>query len=201
MSVIIDPCIFEAQNALYWAPWLLGKLLVRVLPGGQVIRQRITETEAYNGEEDLACHASKGRTARTQVMFLPGGRWYIYLCYGMHEMLNLVVGPQDFPAAVLIRGIENAKGPGRLTKQLAIGRALNTKVAELASGLYLEDPALPVPRQWIRKGPRIGVNYAGPVWSQKPWRYFIDPAWPGLHRSYTDPNGRWQRLSLFQNNP
>jgi DNA-3-methyladenine glycosylase len=180
LGVFINPRIFETKDALHWAPWLLGKLLVRIAPDGRVIRQRITETEAYNGEDDLACHASKGRTARTQVMYLPGGRWYVYLCYGMHEMLNLVVGPKDFPAAVLIRGVQDAQGPGRLTKRLAIGRALNTQVAEVASGLYLENPSQSIPSKWIQRAPRIGVNYAGPIWSQKPWRYFFDPSRCGL---------------------
>lgn len=180
MAAAIDPELFETKDALYWAPWLLGKLLVRIDPQGQVIRQLITETEAYNGESDLACHASKGKTQRTQVMFMPGGRWYIYLCYGMHEMLNLVVGPKDYPAAVLIRGVQHAKGPGRLTKQLAIGRSLNGKIADVASGLYLEDPLLPLSSKWIKQSTRIGVNYAGPIWSQKLWRFFVDPAWPGF---------------------
>lgn len=136
----------------------------------------ITEVEAYDGEADLACHAARGRTARTAVMYEPGGVWYVYLCYGVHEMLNLVVGPRDWPAAVLIRGVDGIIGPGRLTKALAIDRRLNAQPAVLASGLHLEDRGVRVPRRLIQATPRIGVDYAGPVWAAKPWRFRFDPA-------------------------
>jgi DNA-3-methyladenine glycosylase len=181
-NVIIKPEIFSAKDALHWAPWLLGKVLVRRGADGRILRRIITETEAYNGEEDLACHASKGRTTRTLVMYQPGGRWYVYLCYGMHEMLNLVVGRGGFPAAVLIRGLHDVYGPGRLTKQLEIGRSLNGRPANVDSGLYLEDSRPRVAQKWIRTSSRIGVNYAGLLWSKKPWRYTVDPQWPGLNR-------------------
>ena len=180
MSDLIKPEIFSTKNAPTWAPWLLGKVLVRMHADGNAAHHVITETEAYNGEHALACHASKGRTARTDVMYRAGGVWYVYLCYGVHEMLNLVVGPEGFPAAVLIRGLQGINGPGRLTKRLGIARALNGQPADVTSGLYLEDSGVVVPRKWIQTAPRIGVNYAGPIWSKKPWRYFIDPAWPGL---------------------
>src|SRR5688572_12735115 len=135
----------------------------------------ITETEAYNGESDLACHARAGRTRRTEVMYRAGGVWYVYLCYGIHEMLNLVVGPENFPAAVLIRGVEGAVGPGRVTKALAIDRQLNaTAATEAASGLWLEDRGVRVPRRLVAVTPRIGVDYAGPVWAGKPWRFTVD---------------------------
>ncbi len=106
-------------------------------------------------------------------MFAPGGVWYVYLCYGMHEMLNLVTGPADWPAAVLIRGVENINGPGRLTRAFGIGRSLNARPAAPASGLWLEDDGLVVPRRAIRSGPRVGVAYAGPVWAAKPWRFVL----------------------------
>jgi len=183
MNSIISLERFQADDAVTLAPWLLGKTLVRARPGGCVSRHLITETEAYNGADDKACHASKGRTARTAVMFQPGGVWYVYLCYGVHEMLNLVVGPEGFPAAVLIRGLHDVSGPGRLTKQLAIDRKLNGLVASPASGIHLEDNGIAVPRKWIQIAPRIGVDYAGPVWAKKPWRFTLDPRWPGLVRS------------------
>lgn len=135
---------------------------------------RITEVEAYHGEADLACHASKGRTPRTEVMYQAGGRWYVYLCYGIHEMLNLVTGPEDHPAAVLIRGLESVAGPGRLTKRLHIDRRLNGALAAPASGLHLEDHGVHLSRGQIHSGPRIGVDYAGPVWCAKPWRFWVD---------------------------
>lgn len=153
---------------------LIGKLLVRRQTDGPVSRHRITEVEAYDGAKDLACHASKGRTKRTEVMYRPGGVWYVYLCYGVHEMLNLVTGPAGYPAAVLIRGIEGSQGPGRLTKRLAIGRTLNGAVAARVSGLWLEDDGYKVPRGTRRAGPRIGVDYAGPVYASKPWRFWLE---------------------------
>jgi DNA-3-methyladenine glycosylase len=180
MGTIIKPEIFATQNALYWAPWLLGKVLVRTRADGGVMRHVITETEAYNGEEDLASHASKGRTARTEVMYRSGGIWYVYLCYGVHEMLNLVVGPEGFPSAVLLRGLQGMNGPGRLTKRLDIGRACNGKPADENTDLYLEGDGLAIPKKWIQTAPRVGVDYAGPVWSKKPWRFTLDPRWPGL---------------------
>ena len=136
----------------------------------------ITEVEAYNGECDLACHARAGRTRRTEVLYRAGGAWYVYLCYGIHEMLNLVVGPADWPAAVLIRGVEGCHGPGRVTRALGIDRRLNGANAHADSGLWIEDRGVKVPRRLIKVTPRIGVDYAGPVWSQKPWRFSFDPA-------------------------
>jgi len=153
---------------------LVGKLLARRRPDGTVVRHRITEVEAYDGENDLACHASKGRTNRTEVMYRPGGVWYVYLCYGVHEMLNLVTGPADYPAAVLIRGVEGISGPGRLTKRLAINRRMNGAAAARVTGLWIEDDGFTVPRGLLRTGPRIGVDYAGPEWAGKPWRFWVE---------------------------
>jgi DNA-3-methyladenine glycosylase len=154
---------------------LLGKVLVRTLPSGREERM-ICEVEAYDGERDLACHASKGRTPRTEIMYRAGGVWYVYLCYGVHEMLNVVTGPPGYPSAVLIRGVAGIAGPGRLTKALQIGRVLNGATAAPASGLHLEDHGVRIPRRLITVGPRVGVAYAGPVWSRKPWRFRFDPA-------------------------
>jgi len=107
-------------------------------------------------------------------MYQAGGVWYVYLCYGVHEMLNLVTGPADYPAAVLIRGVADISGPGRLTKHLAINRQLNGCSAQPATGLHLEDTGLVLPRRHIKAGPRIGIDYAGPVWAKKPWRFQVD---------------------------
>ena len=106
-------------------------------------------------------------------MFEPGGVWYVYLCYGVHEMLNLVVGLRDWPAAVLIRGIASAGGPGRLTKALKIDRGLNGRPATTLTGLWLEDRGVKLPRSTIKATPRIGVSYAGPIWAAKPWRFVL----------------------------
>ena len=164
------------------ARWLLGKMLVRTDKRGSQACM-ITEVEAYHGERDLACHASKGRTRRTEVMYQPGGVWYVYLCYGMHEMLNLVTGPVDHPAAVLIRGIAGISGPGRLTKALGIDRRWNAVTAEPRHGLHLEDHGVVVRRRFVVATPRIGVGYAGPEWSAKRWRFTYQEPRPCRIRS------------------
>jgi DNA-3-methyladenine glycosylase len=151
---------------------LLGKYLVRTTPG-ETRAGMITEVEAYDGELDLACHARAGRTARTEVMYREGGYWYVYLVYGLHEMLNLVTGPAGRPAAVLLRGLEELSGPGRLTRALHIDRTLNGAPALPASGLHLEDRGVQVRPKWIRATPRIGVDYAGPKWAAMPWRFVL----------------------------
>lgn len=165
----------QGNDTVALARWLLGKALVRTTARGRT-RHIITEVEAYDGERDLACHASKGRTKRNEVMYQPGGIWYVYLSYGVHEMLNLVTGPADYPAALLIRGVKGISGPGRLTRQLRIGRQLNGRPAQAKTGLHLEHTGLELPRRCIKAGPRIGVDYAGPVWARKPWRFYFEPA-------------------------
>jgi DNA-3-methyladenine glycosylase len=175
MPKAVDAKYLQTHATAAVARYLLGKLLVRKWPDGKISRHRITEVEAYHGEKDLACHASKGRTKRTDVMYQAGGVWYVYLCYGIHEMLNLVTGPADHPAAVLIRGVEGIIGPGRVTKKLAIDRALNGAPATRSSGLWLEDDGFVVPRGAVKISPRIGVDYAGPIWSLKPWRFYFKP--------------------------
>ncbi len=171
---VIDPEFWQSSGTVRHARWLLGKVLVRTTAAGREARV-IVETEAYVGERDRACHASRGRTTRTEVMYRAGGIWYVYLCYGVHEMLNLVTEPAERPAAVLIRGVEGAIGPGRLTKRLAIDRQLNGAPATPASGLHLEDHGIVAPRSKIVVGPRVGVDYAGPIWAAKPWRFRIAP--------------------------
>ena len=178
MSRVIQPAELHGKNTVALARWLLGKVLVRTTKAGRT-EHVITEVEAYHTEKDLACHAAKGRTKRTEVMYQPGGRWYVYLCYGVHEMLNLVTGPADHPAAVLIRGLDGIVGPGRLTKRLAIGRALNSAVVAPESGLHLEDHGIAVSRRRIKSGPRVGIDYAGEIWAAKPWRFRYEHLGPG----------------------
>jgi len=178
MARVLKAKVWPTRKTVALARALVGRHLVRRFPDGREEARLITEVEAYHGESDRASHARAGRTARTEVMYRPGGIWYVYLCYGVHEMLNLVVGPSDFPAAILIRGVDGIAGPGRLTKQFAIDRALNGLPAAPASGLWIEDRGVVVPRGQLRATPRIGVDYAGPVWSQKPWRFVWTPAAP-----------------------
>lgn len=151
---------------------LVGCVLCRRLPDGQILRARITETEAYHGFDDRASHAFKGRTARTQVMFDEAGHWYVYLCYGMHWMLNVVTGESGFPAAVLLRGAGVWDGPAKLTKGFGVDRAFNTLPAVAGSGLWMEWGE-GVPARNVEALPRVGVDYAGPVWKAKPWRFCL----------------------------
>lgn len=174
MGGIIKAKAVETKNTVAQARWLLGKHLVRRHADGRTEARMIVETEAYDGEHDLACHAKAGRTKRTEVMYAPGGVWYVYLCYGIHEMLNLVVGPKDWPAAVLVRGVEGSIGPGRVTKALGIGRVLNaTSALDETAGLWVEDRGVKVPPGAVTATPRIGVDYAGLEWAGKPWRFVL----------------------------
>lgn len=162
---------FFRRPALAVAHDLLGKTLVRRI-GKREIAAVITETEAYVGPEDKASHAHRGRTARNAPMFERGGVWYVYFVYGMHWMLNAVTGPKDHPAAILIRGVEGAVGPGRLTKAFRIGKRLDGKPIGRASGLWIEDRGARFPGSRVKRGPRVGVDYAG-AWAKKPFRFRI----------------------------
>lgn len=166
---------FYERHVLEVAPDLLGKYLVREI-GGVRVAHRIIETEAYDGEHDQACHAAKGRTARTEVMFGPAGIWYVYLVYGMHHMLNIVTGHDGYPAAVLIRALASVdgscSGPGKLTRTLGVDRTLNASPASLLSGLWIEDRGEHVDTQHIVTAPRVGIAYAG-AWAEKPWRFIL----------------------------
>jgi DNA-3-methyladenine glycosylase len=151
---------------------LLGKTLVRQGKRG-LRRLVITETEAYLGAHDLACHAARGRTRRTEVMFGPPGIFYVYLIYGLHWMLNVVTGAHAHPAAVLIRGLRGLPGPGRLTRELMISGDLNGLRAAPTSGLWFEDHDLSLGPGRIIASPRVGVDYAGPLWSAAPLRFVL----------------------------
>ena len=166
----LPPEFFE-RDARAVARELLGKYLVRK-EGRKTRAYKIVETEAYVGPHDKASHSSKGRTARTEVMFGPPGRWYVYFTYGMHFMLNIVTGPEGYPAAVLVRSVEGVTGPGRLTKALGVDKALNGKRAVPASGLWIEDRGEDVSPRSVSRTARIGVGYAG-EWAGKPLRYVL----------------------------
>jgi DNA-3-methyladenine glycosylase len=160
---------FFDRDVLAVAPDILGKVLVRDFGKGETLRLTISEVEAYRGEDDLACHASKGRTRRTEVMYDRGGKVYVYLIYGMYWLLNFVAGPQDQPQAVLIRGSLEIQGPGRIGRALKLDRSFYGEDLTTSNRLWLENGVLPSSPYSV--SPRIGVGYAGPEWSIIPWRY------------------------------
>jgi len=157
---------------------LIGKYLVRSIDG-RAIAGKIIEVEAYVGPQDKACHASKGRTKRTDVLFGPPGQSYVYLIYGMHHCLNVVTEREEFPAAVLIRAIEVdgvlVDGPGRLCRALQIDRSLNRIDLTIQESLWFEDRGGRILRRQVAALPRIGVDYAG-AWAKKPWRFRLHRA-------------------------
>jgi len=187
---------FYRQDAVTVAEQLVGNVLVREREG-QIFLNRIIETEAYFGEDDTACHASKGRTQRTEVMYQAGGVAYIYLIYGMYHMLNIVTGSRDHPQAVLIRALEplqsnlqltaaipkttlstkipksrlKTNGPGKLCRYLAIDKAFNGWDVTIKDKLWLTDRESE--EFDISSGPRIGIDYAHPEDRDKAWRFWL----------------------------
>ena len=152
------PCLEVARD-------LVGKVLVH-----NGLRLRISETEAYCGESDTACHAAKGRTKRTEVMYMEAGTVYIYLCYGMHWMLNIVTGEPDQPEAVLIRACVEANGPGKLTKKLGITGTLNRTSVVDSEELWIEDDGFSCE---VVTDKRVGIGYASQEDQDRLWRFKI----------------------------
>jgi len=181
--VPVLPVSFFDRPALTVARDLLGKQLVRKTEAG-MLSGMITEVEAYIGPQDKACHAHKGLTPRTEVMFGPPGHWYVYFVYGTYWMLNVVTGEEGYPAAVLIRGVGEfdglsctgaqrlVQGPGKLTRAFGIDKHFNGRRADKASGLWIEDRGVAVPTSKIQRTPRIGVSYAE-EWAHKPYRFVL----------------------------
>ncbi|HEY7533174.1 MAG TPA: DNA-3-methyladenine glycosylase [Nitrospiraceae bacterium] len=173
VAPLVLPRSYFNRSTVQVARSLLGKYLVRAVNGGK-LAGKIVEVEAYVGPTDKACHASKGRTKRTEVLFGPPGLAYVYLIYGMYHCLNVVTEREEFPAAVLIRAIdvngELIDGPGRLCRALQIDRTLNRCDMTNGDRLWFEDRAVRVSRTAIGAFPRIGVDYAG-SWARKPWRF------------------------------
>jgi len=167
---------FFNRPTLKVAEELIGKFLVRKI-GRKEVASMIVETEAYDGPLDLACQARSGKTKRNFPMFEEAGTIYVYFTYGMHWMLNLVTGEKEYPAAVLIRGLADVSGPGRLTKKLKIDKRLNTKKLGKKSGLWVEDRGVKIKKSDIQKTPRIGVSYAGEL-AKKPYRFILVKAYP-----------------------
>jgi len=184
------PRRFFARPTLQVARDLLGQRLVHII-GGVRLAGRITETEAYIGQTDLACHARFGLTARSQVMFGRPGHAYVYFTYGMHWMLNVVTEPEGQPAAVLIRAIlpedgvpvmqsrrgprasstRLTDGPGKLAQALGIDKALNGHDMCAPGAALFVERAPAVPEAQIQRGPRIGLNNTPEPWKSMPWRF------------------------------
>ena len=150
------PCLEVARD-------LVGKVLVH-----NEQRLRISETESYCGENDTACHAHKGRTKRTEVLYADAGTIYVYLCYGVHWLLNIITGDVDDPQGVLIRACVDAEGPGKLTKKLGITGSLNRKSAVTSDELWIEDDGF---RCDIELDKRVGIGYASRKDQDKLWRF------------------------------
>ncbi len=177
MPGILSQAFFE-RKTLQVARSLIGTYLVRDGKEGRRAG-RIVEVEAYVGPEDRACHASKGRTARTDVMFGRAGHAYVYLIYGMHHCLNVVTEQEGFPAAVLIRAVQVGTpavlidGPGRVCRFFGIDRTLNRMDLTTGQELWIEDRRERLKASMIGTFPRIGVDYAG-EWAAKPYRFRLN---------------------------
>ncbi len=192
----LPPTFFQSQDVTNLARALLGKVLISELDGKRS-SVLITETEAYEGAIDRASHAhGMRRTARTESMFLPGGIAYVYLCYGIHHLFNVVTGPEGVPHAILIRAGEPLEGipfmlerrgmnklekrltagPGSMSKALGITTALD-RVPLSGSLIRIEDRGIIVKDSNVIAAPRIGVDYAG-AHAAWPYRFYIkDSLW------------------------
>ncbi|HLY91167.1 MAG TPA: DNA-3-methyladenine glycosylase [Acetobacteraceae bacterium] len=161
---------------------LLGKFIVRRYRSRHICAM-ITEVEAYKGPRDKAAHSYNGRrTRRVEPLYDDGGTVYVYFIYGIHWMLNFSTAGEDMPEGVLIRGIladldgeeKLLAGPGRVTKYLRIDKKLDGADVTDSAQIWLEDRGVRIPARFIKRGPRIGVDFAGPFWAARPWRFWIE---------------------------
>ena len=162
------PNSFFLREVTEVAADLIGKIIYRRFDNGEIKGFLITETEAYRGGDDKACHANKGLTPRTKVMFEEGGLVYVYLIYGMYWLLNFVTGPPGDSSAVLIRGVQEISGPGRLGRALQLNKSFYGENLATSERIWLADKGLKL--AYICKT-RVGIDYAGEPWVNKPWRY------------------------------
>ena len=161
---------FFHRDCLEVAPDLVGKVIVSKI-GGEEVRVRISETEAYRGAEDTACHAHKGRTPRTEVLYGKSGMVYIYLCYGMHWLMNVITGEEGQPQGVLFRAGVDYNGPAKLTKKLGVTKEQNKTSFTDSDVLWIEDDGF---KCKIRTDKRVGINYATEEYINKQWRFILD---------------------------
>lgn len=176
-SLILPKSFYLRENVTEIARDLIGKSLVTEI-GGEIRKGMIVETEAYSQNDDRACHAYDGkRTKRTETMFLEGGHAYVYLCYGIHHLFNVVTNKKGVADAVLIRGIEptegdfhNSNGPGKLTRAMGITKALD-RHSLFRPPVWIEEYR-EIEKTRIIESTRIGVDYAGED-ALKPWRFYL----------------------------
>lgn len=173
MKRVLRKSFFD-RSTVEVAKDLIGKQLCRRLDTGKILRGIICETEAYDGFEDRASHAHRGVTPRNVVMFGPPGHAYIYLCYGVHWLLNITTREKGYPAAVLIRSVNGIEGPGRLTRHFQIDSKFNSQMLNRVGGLWVEDFENELDSGDIAATPRIGVDYAGDEWRAMPWRFAVN---------------------------
>lgn len=167
MAIILAEDYFSSNNTIKLAHDLIGKYIVRNI-NGQIIKSMITETEAYHGFYDKASHARFGKIKRNYLMFDNPGYCYMYLCYGIHWLFNIVTGNKEFPAAILIRGINNIYGPGRISKYLQLDGSYNGIKLEVNNHIWIEDLGEKIFN--IEKLQRVGINYAK-EYKDKLWRF------------------------------
>ena len=161
---------FFNRDVLKVAPDLVGKTLVHRI-NGEERRLMITETEAYKGTDDTACHAHRGNTERTRVLWEKAGTIYVYICYGVHFLMNIVTGDEGDPQAVLIRACEGKyNGPGKLTKHLGIDMSANGQPIYDNDTIWIEDTGV---KALIRRDKRVGIGYARQRDIDRPWRYIM----------------------------
>ena len=159
---------FYCQDAETLAPMLVGKLICLRKDDGDVLRMRIIETECYLGENDTACHASRGKTERNSPLWFEGGYSYVYLCYGMYNMFNIITGKEGEPQGVLIRGVEGHYGPGKFTRFCGIDCSFNKIDMKTSDLLWIEDDG---ERPEIVCSFRIGIDYAEKCDRERLWRF------------------------------
>ena len=160
---------FFEQGAYTAAQQLIGKWICRRIDG-KIYKFQITETECYIGNGDTACHASKGKTPRTSVMWSKGGVCYVYLCYGMHNMLNFITGKEGEPEGVLIRGVKGASGPGRATKAMQVDKSLYGESLLVKDKIWVEDDGN---EYKFICDKRVGIGYASQEDQDRLWRFIL----------------------------
>lgn len=188
---------FFNRPTLLVAQDILGKFIIRVYRGIRIIGL-ITESEAYIGPQDKASHAYLGKiTPRNKAEYMNGGVIYIYLVYGMHWQFNISTRDKGLPECILIRAVlpfsekegfrfdifKRANGPGKLCRFLKLNRSFYGEDICNSSRIWIEDRGIIIPPEFIKRGPRIGIDYAGKVWANKPWRFYLDPS--DLERTLT----------------